>query len=163
MIKKIFLSMLVFFSINALAYHGHTYHKGWRLGGNANRFGYQIFHHGQLVDGRATHLIMHKGKPWVINRQGDIFKREHGTWEKLPGRTFHLTVSNKDRVWSIGTTLANVSGYPIYYWKNNQWNMSNGSGVRFINRPHRAVRVINRQNMVFVWRNGSWQYLRSQY
>lgn len=157
--KKIISIILLLCSLSTFAYyHHHHYYKNWRLGGNLNHFGYQIFHNGRLVDGRAIRLVMQRDTPWVINRQGHIFRRTNGIWELMPGRAFHITVSHRNRVWVIGTASADISGYPIYYWKNNQWMETSGRAVRFVNRPHHAVAVLNRQNMVFVWANDQWNF-----
>lgn len=159
--KKILSFLLVLIctiSLSAFA-APHRFYRNWWLGGNLNQEGYQIFHDGRVVNGRAVKLVMSNGRPWVINRGRLIYRWVRGQWQKMPGSAIDITVSRSGRIWVIGTDSPNISGYPIYYWDRGTWQSASfGRAMRFVGRPHRAIKVINRQGMVYAWGGGIWNY-----
>lgn len=161
--KLLILFLVTVCTVSAYAYpRPDRFYRHWWLGGSVNRDGHQIFHNGRIVNGRAVKLVMQNGRPWVINRRGMIYQRRNGQWSLIPGSARDITVSGSGRVWVVGTASPDISGYPIYFWGRGKWRSVSGRAVRFVSRPNRPVKVINAQGMVFLWRSGTWNYLRTR-
>ncbi|MCF8246033.1 MAG: hypothetical protein K9J37_04400 [Saprospiraceae bacterium] len=73
------------------------------------------------IDGGAVKIAVDgMGMPWVVNNDGQIFKRRlNNTWVEMPGRARDIAIGG-GVAWIIGTD-AYGSGHRVYYWGESKW------------------------------------------
>ncbi|WP_138466148.1 hypothetical protein [Poseidonocella sp. HB161398] len=71
------------------------------------------------------------GRPWVVDDQGDVHRRVHGGWLRLPhAEATDIGISAHGCVWIVGSD-PRKGGYGIYRWYHGtDWDTLDGAGRR---------------------------------
>ncbi len=112
------------------------------------------------VDGGAARIAVGpNGKPWVVNKDGQIFQRVQDTWIKFPGRAKDIGVGADGSVWIIGTKPVNAQppyDFGIFKLNEDKWEAIEGGAVRISVGPNGMPWVVNSVGKIFRRDEGSW-------
>ena len=79
----------------------------------------------QVPGGAVKIAVAPDGQPWVINKQGTIFRMTRGAtsyvdgnWQVVPGTASDIGIGADGSVWTIGAAgdVANIGGSSIYHY-----------------------------------------------
>ena len=56
-----------------------------------------------------------KGRPWIINKKGKIFRKKGKNWQELPGSATDICANQPAAVYIAGTDERDL-GYSIFKW-----------------------------------------------
>jgi hypothetical protein len=132
----------------------------WVTGNTGDSNGYSIFRwergNWQHIDGSAVAIsVDSNGRPWVVNRHGDIFYRDY-SWHKLPGAARDIAVGgDNNSVWVIGVERTN-GGYQIFHWNGYGWDKVDGGGVHIAVDPDGKPWVVNENGDIFRFDGHGW-------
>ena len=98
------------------------------------------------------------GTPWVVNSNGNIFRRTGGSWQMLPGLAKDIGVGADGSVWVIGMDSTG-GGYSIHQWNGSNWTRIDGGAIRIAVAPDGNPWVVNSNDNIFRRTGGSWQML----
>lgn len=90
-----------------------------------------------------------EGKPWLVNNNGNIYRKKGTTWQQLPGLGTDISIGADGSIWIIGEDAEEVEK-PIYKWdeKNWKWSQVNGTAVRITVDTKGIPYVVNAKNMI---------------
>ena len=101
--------------------------------------------------------VLSRNIPYVINKNDHIFKRNGGSWKRLPGKAKDIGVGPNGKAWIIGTNVQG-GGFGIYRSKaGNGWDKMPGSAVRIAVGPKGIAWVINKNNHIFRYNGKGWK------
>lgn len=84
------------------------------------------------VSGAAKRIAVDgKGRAWVVNESGGIYRRKGQGWEQLPGKAYDVGAGPDGTVWVVGRTQGSRPGaYRLYRWNeaSHGWDPSKGLG-----------------------------------
>lgn len=93
------------------------------------------------------------GVPFVINKNGEIWKKNDATLTSSFTKTTGLgsDIGSGGATWMIGRTLiSGTSDYPIFKWNGTGWiQASNGGGVKIAVDPNGVPWVINSKGEIW--------------
>lgn len=89
-----------------------------------------------------------EGIPWVVNRQGRIFKFVNGAWLEVPGGAFDIAVGEEDEIWVTGTSFCR-GGRRIFHYQATEWLELEGCAVSLDIAPDSGLWVINANGEIF--------------
>ncbi len=99
------------------------------------------------------------GQPWIVNKQGTIFRRTRGqtsyvdgAWELVPGQASRLAVGGDGSVWAIGTNQSNLGGNYIYHYNPNVaggWELVDGGATGISVDANGVPWLVNKLGAVF--------------
>ena len=107
-----------------------------------------------LIAGRARDIGSGGGQTYVVDSNGEVFKRTTSSWEQLPSdfEGVRLDVTENGIPWVISTYNK------IYYYENNRWVNTNGGGIE-IGCGGNEVYVIATNNRIYRRVNNDWELL----
>jgi hypothetical protein len=120
----------------------------WRLIGNSWR---------QVEGGGVRIAVDGRGNPWIVNDQGQIFRRSGNRWQRLPGSARDIAAGGSE-VWIVGTDSA-VGGGTVHRWTGQSWAASDGAGLRLAVGPDGQPWIANDQGRIFRRQSGRWAEL----
>jgi hypothetical protein len=92
----------------------------WIIGTNEVNGGYGVYRRSvwgwvQLeIDGGAIRIdVDPSGNPWVVDNDGNIFRKIGAEWEQIDGEATDIGIGADGSVWIIGTSEVN-GGYGVY-------------------------------------------------
>ncbi|MCB2185331.1 MAG: hypothetical protein KQJ78_02860 [Deltaproteobacteria bacterium] len=136
----------------------------WVVGSNSGSGGSAVWQwtggNWRDVGGGAVRLDVDRhGNPWVVNREGDIYRLENGQWKKLPGQARDIGCGADGSVWVIGADSAG-GGYGVWQWNHGSWTRTNGSGVRIdVDNRGRPWVVANNGAIWVMEGGGNWRQM----
>lgn len=105
------------------------------------------------LDGGAVSIaVSPRGVPWVVNSNGNIFRRNsRGTgWETLSGRAREIDIGADGSVYIIGAALsASGGGNEIWKWNGTGWTRLNGGAVKIAVSPSGKPWIIDNAGNIF--------------
>lgn len=133
------------------------------LGTGAESGGYGIYKWNgvdwtKIAGGAVRVDVEANGNPWVVNSQGDIFKRTGNAWTLLPGKAKDIGIGAEGSVYVIGTG-AESGGYGIYKWNGSSWTKISGGAVRVTVDNTGTPWVVNSSGNIFKRNGASWTQL----
>ena len=132
------------------------------------------------VDGGATSVAVGpNGQPWIVNKQGTVFRRSQGatsyvdgSWQVVPGQAAAIAAGGDGSVWAIGTQNVAVGGAGIFHYNPNvsgSWDQVDGAAVAVAVGPDGQPWIVNAQGNIYrrsqgaaSYVDGSWQLVPGQ-
>jgi Tectonin domain len=103
-----------------------------------------------LVPGTAERIAVEpNGNPWIIDRDGKIFKRIANSWQQVSGCAKDIGVGRNNSVWILGCTSVSNRGFPIYSWNGSKWNQIPGAASRIAVEPSGNPWAISIEEKIF--------------
>lgn len=133
----------------------------WAVGASHYGYDYGLYH----WDGRGWHEqrgsavrvdVDARGRPWIINDDHEIWRLDHGYWERIPGAAHDIGIGADGSVWVVGVS-ARGGGYGIYRMGRYGWIEHEGSGLRIDVAPDGTPWVINDEDRIFRLEGGQWR------
>ncbi len=129
----------------------------WKIGTNPKgNYGYGVYkfvlpNSWQAISGGAERIdVDPQGNPWVVNRQGAIWRNINGQWGGVSGRAKDIGIGGNGTVWKIGTTPSGNYGYRISKWNGSNWATPvDGAAAQISVDPAGKAWVANRQKRIY--------------
>lgn len=145
---------------NGTCYVIGTYSSSDPYGGGVFRWTGSSWHQ---ISGLATRVAVDPaGKPWVINKEGKIFRGNgSGGWTQLPGRGTDIAIGVDGTVYVIGTfSSSNPYGGGIFRWNGSGWTQIHGLATKVAVDRYGKPWVINKEGKIFQGNgSGGWTEL----
>jgi hypothetical protein len=111
------------------------------------------------VDGGAVRIdVDGRGNPWVVNREGEIFRRNGNAWEQVSGYANDIGVGADGDVWITGANAVS-GGFGIYRWNGRGWSEVDGGAVRIDVDGQGTPWIVNAEGQIFRRVRNQWERL----
>jgi len=96
-----------------------------------------------------------KDRALGVNKAGDIWLWENNAWKQLPGNAMWAGIGVDDDRWVVNSI------HQIFRWNKNinNWDLMPGSAVNVDVQNANRVILTNKEQLMYVWKNGAWNYL----
>lgn len=113
------------------------------------------------VEGGAVRIAVGPdGQPWVVNSEGQSFRRTSNRWQKLPGALGRdIAVGAKGAAYMVGTNPAGPKDFGLWKWSGSAWSPISGQGLRVSVGADDAPHVVDSNGLVSYLQGGSWKPL----
>ena len=142
---------------------GSVWIIGTNPGGTAHDFGIHRWtgNNWQGIEGGGVRIdVDQTGNPWIVNSNGEIFRRVNDTWEHLPGSAKDIGVGGDGSVWIIGTNPGGTAhDFGIHRWTGSNWQGIEGGGVRIDVDQMGNPWIVNSNGEIFRRVNDTWVHL----
>lgn len=126
----------------------------WVIGTGAVSGGYSIHKWNgsawDKVKGGAVRVdVDAQGIPWVVNSAGNIYRRNGGSWQQMPGAANDIGIGG-NTVWVIGSDSTG-GGYGIHKWVENEnsWLTVSGGATQVSAESSGRPWVVNSSGSIF--------------
>ena len=142
---------------------GSVWIIGTNPGGTKHNFGIHKWtgSNWQGIEGGGIRIdVDQSGNPWIVNSNGEIFRRVNDNWEHLPGFAKDIGVGGDGSVWIIGTNPRGTAhDFGIHKWTGSNWQGIEGGGVRIDVDQSGNPWIVNSNGEIFRRVNNRWEHL----
>jgi len=104
------------------------------------------------IDGGAVRIdVDPQGNPWIVNTNGNIYRRVGDRWEQLFGAAKDIGIGANGSVWIIGTNTVS-GGYGIYRWDGKNWEGVDGGALQISVDRDGIPWVVDSLNHIYVYK-----------
>lgn len=112
----------------------------------------------EKISGGAVRIdVDPEGNPWVVNKQGRIWKYHVSTkkWESIVGTATDIGIGAYGHIWKIGTDPKGNYGFGVHKWTGSGWQQISGGGKRIDVDNGGNPWVVNNQGSIYKYLTGS--------
>jgi hypothetical protein len=114
-------------------------------------------------DGAVRIDVDPQGNPWIVNDNGNIYRRVGNRWEQLPGTATDIGIGADGSVWIVGTK-PRFGGYGIYRWDGRNWEIVSDDGAVQISVDNRGTPwVVDSEDYIYVWKSFNWKSIQEYF
>jgi hypothetical protein len=139
------------------------------VGNNIEHFNATTGQWANVDGGAVVAAVGPSGQPWVVNKQGTIFRRSRGangyvdgTWESVPGKATDIAIGGDGSVWATGVQAAGSAGTGILHYNPSApggWDQVDGNAIAVAVGPDGQPWVVNAQGTIFRRTRGNTGYV----
>ena len=135
----------------------------WIIGSDKEDHGFGIYkwtgEDWTKVDGSAVAITVdNSGVPWVVNAEGEIYRRKQNAWQKMPGLAKDIAAGPNGSIWIVGADKEE-GGYGIYRWSGEDWKKIEGGGIRIAVDKAAKAWLVNENGNIYKREQYSWEKL----
>jgi hypothetical protein len=138
-------------------------------GNNIEHFNRTTGQWSNVDGGAAVAAVGPNGQPWVVNKQGAIFRRTlghtgfaDGVWETMFGQASQIAIGGDGSVWATGIHSVGSAGMGILHFNLSaigNWEQVDGGAVAVAVGPDGQPWVVNAQDQIFRRTRGKTSYV----
>jgi len=115
------------------------------------------------IDGGAIRIDVDPlGNPWVVDNDGNIFRRSGAEWEQIDGEATDIGIGADGSVWIIGTSEVN-GGYGVYRLSVKGWEQIDGGAVQISVDNRGTPWVVDLEDYIYVWKSFNWKSIQEYF
>jgi hypothetical protein len=115
------------------------------------------------IDGGAIRIdVDPSGNPWIVDNDGNIFRRSGTEWETIDGEATDIGIGADGSVWIIGTNPVS-GGYGIYRWDGRNWEEVDGGAVQISVDNRGTPWIVDSEDYIYVWVSFNWKSIQEYF